>query len=97
MNDINPNGLNGRWGASPGAFINVDRTSRGVQLALTATPTDSWRMRLSAAYIRGIISNTTSYAQVYNDQFYANNQGQVTYQDGTVVYVKPAFTAATPS
>src|SRR5262249_38753004 len=74
MNDINPAGLNGRFGGNPNAFINIDRKSRGVQVALTATPTESWRMRLSAADVRGTIGNTTSYDQVYNDQFYANAQ-----------------------
>src|SRR5262249_35315015 len=34
-----------------------------------------------------------SYAQLYNDQFHANAQGQVTFADGTVVYVPPAFNA----
>jgi outer membrane receptor protein involved in Fe transport len=97
MNDINPNGLNGRFGGNPGAFINIDRKSRGVQVALTATPADGWRMRLSAAQVQGTIGNTTSYAQVYNDQFYANAQGQVTYRDGTPVYVLPTFNAAMPT
>ena len=94
--DINPRGLNGRAGANPNNFINIDRTSRGVQLTITATPTENWRLRLSAGYIRGIIGNTSSYAQLYNDQFYANSQGQVTYRDGTPVYVRPTFTAAQP-
>ena len=96
MNDINPNGLNGRFGGNPGAFINVDRKWHGVQLALTATPTENWRMRLSAAQVLGTIGNTTSYAQLYNDQFHANAQGQVTYRDGSPVYVNPTFVAASP-
>ncbi|MSU48422.1 MAG: hypothetical protein EXS37_04900 [Opitutus sp.] len=97
MNDINPAGLNGRFGGNPNAFINIDRKSRGVQLAVTAAPTDGWRMRLSAAQVRGTIGNTTSYAMLYNDQFYANAQGQVTYRDNTPVYVPPAFSAASPT
>jgi outer membrane receptor protein involved in Fe transport len=97
MNDINPNGLNGRFGGNPNVFINVDRQSRGVQVALTATPSENWRLRLSAAQARGTIGSTTGFDQLYNDQFYANAQGQVTYRDGSTVYVLPAFNAATPT
>ena len=35
--------------------------------------------------------------QFYNDQFYANTAGQVTYKNGAVVYVNPTFTAARPT
>ena len=46
-------------------------------------------MRLSAAFVQGTIGNNTSYAPLYNDQFYTNAAGQVTYANGTVVYVRP--------
>ncbi|MEY4941259.1 MAG: putative ferric siderophore receptor protein, partial [Verrucomicrobiota bacterium] len=97
MNDINPDGINGRFGGNPGAFINIDRKSHGLQLAVTATPTANWRSRLSAAWVRGTIGTTTNYEQLYNDQFYANAQGQVTYRDGATVYVLPTYSAATPT
>ena len=95
LNDINPVGLNGRY-KLPAAFINIDRKSEGAQLAITATPTEKWRVRLSASWVNGTVGNTTSYAPLYNDQFRTNSQGQVTYADGTLVYVNPTFTAAKP-
>ena len=94
---INPTGLNGRFGGAPSTIINVDRKSSGAQLALTAAPTRNLRIRLSAAAIQGEIGNTRTYQALYNDQFYANAAGQVTYKDGAVVYVTPTFTAARPT
>ena len=94
---INPSGLNGRFGGSPSTIINVDRKSDGVQLAVTANPNKNLRLRLSAAAIRGEIGNTVTYKALYNDQFYANAAGQVTYRNGAVVYVPPTFSAARPT
>ena len=94
---INPSGLNGRFGGSPSTIINVDRKSDGAQLALTANPTKNLRLRWSAAAIRGQIGNSVTYKALYNDQFYANAAGQVTYKDGAVVYVNPTFTSARPT
>lgn len=90
QNDINPSGLNGTYG-SPSNWVNVNRKSDGLQLMLTAAPTANWRMRLSASFINGKVESNTSYGQYYNDQFNANAAGQVTYADGTVVYVPAAF------
>jgi outer membrane receptor protein involved in Fe transport len=95
--DINPSGLNGRYGGSPSTIINVDRESSGAQLAVTASPTRNWRLRFSAAYITGKINTSKTYNALYNDQFYANSSGQVTYRDGAVVYVNPTYTAASPT
>lgn len=94
---INPSGLNGRFGGSPSTIINVDRTAHGAQLALTAAPSRNLRFRLSAATISGEIGNTRTYQTLYNDQFYTNSAGQVTYKNGAVVFVNPAFTAARPT
>jgi hypothetical protein len=91
--DINPAGLNGGGG---GAYIDENIDSKGVQLTLTAQPTPNWRSRLSAAVVSGTLGKSASYNQVYNDQFYENSQGQVTYQDGTVVYVNPTYNAKAP-
>jgi outer membrane receptor protein involved in Fe transport len=91
-NDINPAGLNGRLGAANNT-VNVDRDTQGGQISLTAVPSSGWRMRFSAAMISSKIGTNKAYAQLYNDQFYANAQGQVTYKDGTVVYVDPTRTA----
>ena len=93
-NDINPTGLNGR--GNIGTYVDVDRASHGVQLNLTANPTSNWRLRFSAAEADGTIGTTKSYTQFYNDQFYANTQGQVTYADKSLVYVNPTFSAKTP-
>lgn len=91
---INPAGLNGRHLGATGVQIKVDRKSAGLQVALTAQPTRNWSMRLSAAMIKGTIGTDTSYKPLYNDQFHTNSLGQVTYANGTVVYVRTSGTAA---
>jgi hypothetical protein len=93
LNDINPSGLNGRWN-SGNQWVNVNRESEGVQLALTANPTPNWRIRLSAAETDGKIDNTVQYRQLYNDQFNENSTGQVTYSNGTPVYIAGTATSA---
>ncbi|MGH7958331.1 MAG: hypothetical protein ACREH8_15170, partial [Opitutaceae bacterium] len=93
---INPNGLNGQHG-NPGVWINVDRKSEGVQLALTAAPVKNWRIRLSAAGVGGTVGTSKSYGQLYNDQFHANSAGQATYRNGDVVYVNPVFNRNQPT
>ncbi len=92
--DINPAGLNGGGG---GSFVQEDITAHGVQAVITANPTPNWRMRLSAAWSAGTLGTTHVYKQLYNDQFYANSAGTVTYSDGTPVYVLPTFNAKTPA
>jgi len=87
--DINPSGLNGTY-SSGAPKVYVDRQSQGVQLTATATP-GNWRVRISAATVDGTIATDTSYGQLYNDQFYENGAGQVTYADGAVVYVAPTY------
>jgi len=93
-NDINPSGLNGR--GNVGQYVDLDRTASGVQLTVTANPTSNWRMRLSAADTEGKILDTKNYNQLYNDQFYENSSGQVTYADGSLVYVNPTYNAKAP-
>ncbi|WP_438480423.1 TonB-dependent receptor plug domain-containing protein [Oleiharenicola lentus] len=90
---INPSGINGRFRAAAGTVISVDRRSEGLQLAVTARPVSNWRSRLSAAFIKGTINSNTSYAPQYNDAFNANAAGQVTYANGTIVYVRPTYLA----
>jgi outer membrane receptor protein involved in Fe transport len=82
--EINPSGLNGGGG---GSNVNVDRVTSGVELRLTASPTRNWRLRFGASAQDGKIGTAKAYDQVYNDQFYANSAGQVTYKDGTIVFV----------
>lgn len=81
---ISPNGLNGGEG---GASVAIDRYTRGLDLRVTAAPTRNWRLRFGASWQDGEIETTKAYEQRYNDQFYANAAGQVTYRNGTVVYV----------
>jgi outer membrane receptor protein involved in Fe transport len=90
---INPSGLNGRFGGAPSVWMNVDRKTSGLQATFTANPTRNLRVRASAGTYTAEIANTKSYPQVYNDQFHANAQGQVTYRNGQVVFVPPAFSA----
>lgn len=97
LDAINPSGLNGgRFGNAPSTTIAVNRKSQGAQLSLTANPVPNWRMRLSTAYVDGTIGTTKSYGQLYNDQFYQNAQGQVTYRDGSTVFVNPTFDTRNP-
>ncbi len=94
---INPVGLNGRLGGSPSNWINVDRKSEGAQATFTANPVPHWRMRVSAGWQFATNRSNNSFPQLYNDQFYATPLGQVTYKDGTVVYVNSTATRATVS
>jgi len=95
--DINPSGLNGLTGTSPSNFVYVNRKAQGVNLTLTANPTPNWRMRLSAADVGGTVETSTSFNQVYNDQFHENSSGQVTYADGTLVYVPATYNSKAPT
>ena len=92
---INPAGLNGTFSV-PNTWINTDRQSQGLQAVLTASPSKNWRVRLGAAMIDGTVGTTTAYNQLYNDSFYENASGGVTYQDGTPVYVNGTTATKTP-
>lgn len=96
LNYINPAGLNGRY-ENGGSTLSVDRVSRGVQLNLTAVPSRNWRLRFSGAETDGWLGAGKVYAQFYNDQFYTNSAGQVTYADGAVVYVAPTYNSRSPT
>lgn len=93
-NDINPSGLNGHYGA-PSNFINVNRQTSGVQVTLTSSPTPNWRSRLSLAWTDATIATNATFPQFYNDQFYQNSAGDVTYADGDLVYVLPTYSSKT--
>jgi outer membrane receptor protein involved in Fe transport len=94
--DINPTGLNGAYGGTTSTYVNVDRASLGLQATVTANPTRNWRLRFSASTPQGTILNDKSYPQLYNDQFHANGSRQVTYADGTPVYVKSVYDSKEP-
>jgi outer membrane receptor protein involved in Fe transport len=82
---INPNGLNGSHDGPAGGrnqWINLDRTTRGAELILTAAPTRNWRMRFAGTTSDGQTLSDKVYPLLYNDQFYLNAAGAVTYQNG---------------
>jgi hypothetical protein len=82
---INPNGLNGSHDGPAGGknqWINLDRTTSGAELILTAAPTRNWSMRLAATTSDGQNLSNKVYPLLYNDQFYLNAAGNVTYQNG---------------
>ena len=82
---INPNGLNGSHDGPAGGknqWINLDRTTRGAELILTAAPTRNWSMRLAATTSDGENLSNKVYPLLYNDQFFMNAAGNVTYQNG---------------
>ena len=84
MNLINPAGLNGSHNGPAGAknqWINLDRTTRGVEAIFTASPTPNWRVRLSATTADGRNLTDKRYPLLWNDQFHVRN-GTVTYQNG---------------
>jgi len=95
-NDINPSGLNGQYSAGdpPNQWIIVNREAKGAELTLTAQPKSGWNIRLGAAYTSSTVENTDSYGQLYNDQFFENSSGVVTYSNGTPVYVNSTATSA---
>jgi len=93
MNDINPSGLNGAFGPR-NQWVPTNRQSQGFEAILTAKPTPNWRMRFGASFTNGKVESTTTYAQLYNDQFNVNSAGQVTYADGVPVYVLSTATSA---
>jgi len=89
--DVSPNGLNGQVPQGTGNDQPANVLTYGLAAQLTANPTDNWRMRLSAQWNGGRYKDGISYPQNYNDQFYENAAGDVTYADGSIVYVPATF------
>ena len=94
FNAVNPNGINGRYN-SANQWVNLNRKASSVELAMTATPTREWTIRLAATKLDGEITSDTTYNTLYNDQFYTSG-GIVTYSDGTPVLVNPTNTTNGP-
>lgn len=88
---VSPNGINGQLPQGTGANFTSDVSTYGYTAAMTGTPTDHWRMRLSASITGGHFGKGVTFNELYNDQFYATSAGQVTYADGTPVYVPATF------
>ena len=86
---VNPNGLNGAHNGPAGAknqWTNLDRTTSGLEVILTASPTPNWRLRLAATSADGKNLTDKKYPLLWNDQFHVRG-GTVTYQNGTPVTV----------
>ncbi|MBL9200322.1 MAG: TonB-dependent receptor plug domain-containing protein [Opitutaceae bacterium] len=86
---INPTGLNGAHNGPAGAknqWTNLDRTTSGLEVILTASPTPNWRLRLAATSADGKNLTDKKYPLLWNDQFHVRG-GTVTYQNGTPVTV----------
>lgn len=79
---INPNGGNGTVQPSS-VWAAVERRAQGLSLELTADPTPNWRSRLVTSIIDSTTNTTKTYAQYYNDQFFTDKSGGVTWSDGT--------------
>jgi outer membrane receptor for ferric coprogen and ferric-rhodotorulic acid len=88
-NIVNPTGLNGVYNgiAGKGSWDFLDVKSKGLEVILTASPTKNWRIRLTATQSDGTIGTGKTYGILYNDQFYADSSGNVTYKDGSPVLV----------
>ncbi len=85
QNLVNPNGLNGSEpgpGGGRGQWVNLDRTSRGVETMLTVAPRNGWRIRFSASASNGTNLTDKVYPLLYNDQFHLTGSN-VTFKDRT--------------
>ncbi|HVU32729.1 MAG TPA: TonB-dependent receptor plug domain-containing protein [Opitutaceae bacterium] len=84
-NQINPPSLNGdqyQGLAGVNQWIPLDQISRGLELILNAQPTRHWSVHFSATWANGRVLNDKTYGILYNDEFYTDGHGGVTYQDG---------------
>lgn len=98
LNDISPKGVSTSSTHANGGnqWVPLNKTSRGVELALTSAPTPAWRVRLSGAITDGTIHSMVQYQQLYDDDFHTNSAGQVTFQDGAVAWVPNTPSSKTP-
>lgn len=88
---INPKGINGQYQpyGAPNSQINADKRSGSVELQLDYHYNHNFRSRFSLAETDGKILSTAAFKQLYNDEFYVNGGGTVTYADGTPLLVDP--------
>jgi outer membrane receptor protein involved in Fe transport len=96
---INPTGLNGSFDGPAGfknQWVNLDRTTRGIEVILTANPTSNWKVRLAATTSDGQNLSDKKYPLLWNDDFYVRNGG-VTYQNGNPVLVPTTPNVITPT
>lgn len=81
---VNPAGLNGAFNSAlKNQWAQFDKTSKGVEIILTAAPTHNWRMRFAANAQQGTVLTDSQYPLLYNDQFFTDGKGNVTYGSAT--------------
>jgi outer membrane receptor for ferric coprogen and ferric-rhodotorulic acid len=83
---VNPTGLNGAYVSPTGAknnWAHYDKTTRGVELVMTAEPVPHWGMSVKMSLNDGMVKSDSVYDLLYNDQFYTNAaKTQVQYANG---------------
>ena len=98
---VNPIGLNDAFNREGrGNYVELDKSSSGLEVILTAAPTRNWRARLGFTQQEGKIKTAANYALLWNDEFYYDKaSGGVTYSDGTpfIVPIDAAGVAAVNS
>jgi hypothetical protein len=98
INSINPVGISNVVYTGPAGrntFVDLDEKSSGLELTLTAQPTENWRIQVQAIQSAGTILTNKKYGIRYNDQFYTDGKGNVTYADGSAFLVPVDASAAT--
>jgi len=79
-----PAGINGRWYANfQSPVYTYNRTTKGVEITLSARPTKNWRAMFGFSMANGVEADDLTLPFFYNDEFRTNAQGQVLLGDGT--------------
>ncbi|MSU73086.1 MAG: hypothetical protein EXS43_12225 [Opitutus sp.] len=92
-----PAGINGRWYTFQSPVYTYNRTTKGVEVTLSARPTKHWRAMFGFSQANGVEADNLTLPFFYNDEFRTNAQGQVLLGDGSplLVPVNPATRVAT--
>ena len=92
-----PAGINGRWYTFQSPVYTYNRTTKGVEVTLSARPTKHWRAMFGFSQANGVEADNLTLPFFYNDEFRTNAQSQVLLGDGTplLVPVNPATRVAT--
>lgn len=79
-----PAGINGSWYANfQSPVYTYNRTTKGLELTLSARPTRNWRAMFGFSMANGVEAEDLTLPFFYNDEFRTNAQGQVLLGDGT--------------
>jgi outer membrane receptor for ferric coprogen and ferric-rhodotorulic acid len=93
-----PSGINGSWYAQfQSPVYTFNRTTKGVEITLSARPTKNWRAMFGFSMANGVEADDLTLPFFYNDEFRTNAQGQVLLGDGTplLLPVNPTTPRAT--